>query len=49
MPATSLSSTAQTHPAPETLVATIEELSLARTVDQVAAMARQAARSPAGN
>ena len=44
MPATSLSSAAQPPSALETLVATVEELSLARTVDQVAAVARSAAR-----
>ena len=44
MPATSLSSAAQTPSALETLIASVEELSLARTVDQVAAVARQAAR-----
>ena len=44
MPATSLSSAAQTPSALETLVATVEDLSLARTVDQVAAVVRSAAR-----
>ena len=44
MPATSLSSASQTPSALETLVETIEDLSLARTVDQVAAVVRSAAR-----
>jgi two-component sensor histidine kinase len=44
MPATSLSSAAQTPSALETLVATVEDLSLARTVDQVAAVVPSAAR-----